>query len=354
MYFGQIRGYFGQIRVYSILFRLEGILFRLIAVHTRTTSLLWSKRLNCFDCCAAATGTDQQDSSYSTGDTGPDVDSQGPPIACYTDTRRNPVICEVYQMFLDDNCLDTQNLSVAGLGCIRQIRIIVPPARGIDTLQYAEMDAKLAGELKCMRRISNQRSSVGVTIKSFRCRHHGKGCPTKVRIKAYVGDGGMDATIRRLLKAAGEVRECDQGGDLTIDTTCLQKALLEPSKFHPHEWAEIVTYGGDHNCNHNDKHVMSADTLVTFAQAKCVGGFPNVKGKPTKELAALFRSMGLPREIEVTLSMWTRVKQLLLEKVQGASSSEGGAISTAPSPKRSPAKKAGDGHLLRKQGVGAG
>ena len=125
-------------------------------------------------------------------------------------------------------------------------------------------------------------------------------------------------------------------------------------QIHLHEPAEIATYGGDHICKHSDKHVMSADTLVTFAQAKRVGGFPNVKGKPTKELVSLFRGMGPPREIEVTLSMWTRVKAAMLEKAQEASSREGGAISTAPSPKRSPVKKTGDGHLLRKQGVGAG
>ena len=270
-------------------------------------------------------------------------------ISLATDVRRNPVTTELHNMVLDDALADTSELDVAGLSFIEAVRIIVPSSRGIDPLLFAEVDATVKGELINMKRAHEQTRKGGVaTGKLYVCRYNEEfKCPHKVRIKTYPDLGGKtNATkkaqasakaVQKLVECADDIRElCNSERDITFDTTRLSMALAAKDDYNLDHPTEIVVYGGEHNCSHKAMHTISASHLVTFAQMKCKGGFPDVRKFKLMELQALFGQFGLPTYIHVGQHMWYRCKEKMIMKVSDAVTSGSGAISTARCATRRP------------------
>ena len=225
-------------------------------------------------------------------------------------------------------------------------------ARGVDATQRSEMEAALTGKKKCMRRDQSNLNKDGGCFVKFICRNHQKHkCNHKMQIKTFTNQSVR--AIQAILKAAKQVLEADIGESIELVTDELTSAVADPSKFDVSTVIETMVFGGMHTCNHTEHLKLSVQTLCTFAHMNHVGGFPDVARKTPKQMDQLFRDMGLRRYFEVDTRTWRNTKLLMVKQCQEARHNEGGIVSSARQPRRSP-KKNGEPYLQRLDGVGAG
>ena len=299
----------------------------------------------------AATGTDQP-----TEDSGLDVASTSSTASAgklATDVRRNPTVCGLSRIAnIEDETVDMKN-AIKSRPAIISIGYLVGNVDGVDALQRAEMEATLSGKKTCMVRDQANQNKDGSGMKKFRCRHLERNkCMHKVTIKVFTGQGV--AEIKTILDAANNVRSTDVGMSIELETAELDLALQEPSNFDLETVTETIVFGGEHTCKHNEPLKLSCQTLLTYVHINKKGGFPDVGQSFSKDMFLLFKNMGLPGYVlgRVRPKMWMDVKKLMVARANEAQYNEGGIVSSAKKPRRSPVKNV-EPHLHRMVGIGA-
>lgn len=264
--------------------------------------------------------------------------------------RRNPAVFLLRDAADRDDTVNFPEAIPSRKGIV-SITYQVGNARGVDASQRSEMEAALTGKKKCMTREQANKNKDGSGFVKFQCRNHKKNkCKHKLHIKTFTKQS--ERAIRAMLEAATQVREADIGESLELVTDELTLAVADPSRFDVSTVVETMVFGGMHTCNHTDNLKLSVQSLVTFAHMNHVGGFPDVAGKSTKQMESLFRGMGLPNYIKVPPRTWRATQDLMVKQCKKARQNEGGIVSSARQPRRSPEKN-GEPYLQRLDGIGA-